>query len=366
MDAYNRGSDPALVVDATSIGGATVGASLENNFTSFFAQAYDFGGQKIISYRGTVNPALDLLTAYPTAAGSYTSFQALEAVQFYQDIVGGGSPTLDQLSSANVWLTGHSLGGGLAGLVASVYGQHADIFDSMAFSLAASKLYWDTTTNTNSEDAVLGELAYYLGGQPKPINATGIASFQLEGQFLPDVAGAPVGITYSLGNNVPLGGIQLHSNALLVIVMYADSAGNGDDWLNGAQYIFPSLYDDNIATKVGITTGGGTGYDYASSKMRTMIAYSALDSGNVFGNDAIKALLNDTADFGRLVSRGDLAAYLKDDNVRKAIRAFPEKAESEGDSPAGTNMIQASYWEEASMDGEAVFGGLACTRDRRG
>ena len=33
------------------------------------------------------------------------------------------------------------------------------------------------------------------------------------------------------------------------------------------------------------------------------------------------------------------------------VRAFPEKAESAGDSPAGTNMIQASYWEEASMDG---------------
>src|SRR3979409_1311139 len=48
------------------------------------------------------------------------------------------------------------------------------------------------------------------------------------------------------------------------------------------------------------------------------------------------------------------------------IRAFSEKAESEGDSHAGTNMIQASCWEEASMDGEAVFGGLACTRNRRG
>jgi hypothetical protein len=42
----------------------------------------------------------------------------------------------------------------------------------------------------------------------------------------------------------------------------------------------------------------------------------------------------------------------------KAFRAFPEKTES-GDSPALTNRIQASCWEEASMDGEAVFGGFA-------
>jgi hypothetical protein len=172
MDAYNRGSDPGLVVDANSIGGATVGLSREDNFTSFFAQAYDLGGQKIISYRGTVNAALDVLSAYSTAAGSYTSAQALEAVQFYQDVVGGGSsPTLGQLDSANVWLTGHSLGGGLAGLIASVYGQHAAIFDSMAFSLAASKLYLETTTHANPADSALGELAYYLGGQPNPINA---------------------------------------------------------------------------------------------------------------------------------------------------------------------------------------------------
>src|SRR5204863_8722181 len=41
-------------------------------------------------------------------------------------------------------------------------------------------------------------------------------------------------------------------------------------------------------------------------------------------------------------------------------RAFPEKAES-GDSHRRENMIQASCWEEASMDGEAAFGGFAYT-----
>jgi hypothetical protein len=40
------------------------------------------------------------------------------------------------------------------------------------------------------------------------------------------------------------------------------------------------------------------------------------------------------------------------------VKAFPEKAES-GDSHIGSNMIQASCWEEASMDGEAIFGGSA-------
>jgi hypothetical protein len=39
------------------------------------------------------------------------------------------------------------------------------------------------------------------------------------------------------------------------------------------------------------------------------------------------------------------------------LERFPKRLNR--DSHAGANMIQASYWEEASMDGEAVFGGLA-------
>jgi hypothetical protein len=41
-------------------------------------------------------------------------------------------------------------------------------------------------------------------------------------------------------------------------------------------------------------------------------------------------------------------------------RAFPEKTES-GDSHPLANLIQASYWREASMDGKALFGRLAQT-----
>ena len=45
-------------------------------------------------------------------------------------------------------------------------------------------------------------------------------------------------------------------------------------------------------------------------------------------------------------------------DLRLPIRAVPEMAESR-DSYPGANMIQASYWEEASMDGKALFGGFA-------
>jgi putative lipase involved disintegration of autophagic bodies len=38
---------------------------------------------------------------------------------------------------ANISLTGHSLGGGLAGLVGAVYLQEAVLFDNMPFELSA-------------------------------------------------------------------------------------------------------------------------------------------------------------------------------------------------------------------------------------
>ena len=82
MDAYNRGSNPGLRVNATSIGGATVGDFSQIDSTGFFAQAYNLGTQNIISYRGT-DDNLDPFTDWPTGGGAYTNAQALEAAQFY-------------------------------------------------------------------------------------------------------------------------------------------------------------------------------------------------------------------------------------------------------------------------------------------
>src|SRR5260370_33074093 len=38
-----------------------------------------------------------------------------------------------------------------------------------------------------------------------------------------------------------------------------------------------------------------------------------------------------------------------------SLRAFSEKIESAGDSHAGADMIQASHWEEASLNCEGIF-----------
>jgi len=54
----------------------------------------------------------------------------------------------------------------------------------------------------------------------------------------------------------------------------------------------------------------------------------------------------------------DLAAFLMPHAVAaRLLERFPKRLNR--DSLGGANMIQAAYWQEASMDGEAIFGGLA-------
>ena len=62
MDSYNRGYNAGLVVQGTQIGDAQLNQNSEifgpgvDAAASFFAQAYSWEGQTVISYRGTDAP----------------------------------------------------------------------------------------------------------------------------------------------------------------------------------------------------------------------------------------------------------------------------------------------------------------------
>ncbi len=125
MDAYNRGYNEGLIVPGTQIGLASLGQNsliLTNILAdgtvvrldqpaSFFAQAYTWNGQTVISYRGTDQPGLDIANGYGLATGNSRAPQGLMALDFYRSVIGLADP-----QTANVVLTGHSLGGGLATL----------------------------------------------------------------------------------------------------------------------------------------------------------------------------------------------------------------------------------------------------------
>ena len=129
MDAYNQGYNKGLNHNQSQIGLATVGQdSLVLNTdpndpnrldqaAGFYAVAYNYDGQTVISYRGTDqnfvwpwdDTGSDLWNGYGVAAGFPTGEQARLAAEFYQAVT--GTQNSSPLEGTDL-LVGHSLGGG--------------------------------------------------------------------------------------------------------------------------------------------------------------------------------------------------------------------------------------------------------------
>jgi hypothetical protein len=132
MDAYNRGygagisdggeNDPdGLGGIESHIGGATivnqsnVAANSDAVNAGFYAIAYDWNGETVISYRGTDNPdffgtapgASDVWHGWVTGAGVQGSQSEL-AFKFFKDVTGADAL---QREAGSAILTGHSLSG---------------------------------------------------------------------------------------------------------------------------------------------------------------------------------------------------------------------------------------------------------------
>ena len=153
MDAYNRGYDAGLPYDGNRIGDAialTVPLPAGSKGYGFYAVAYSLNGQTVISYRGTDDPIPDILYGYGVGAGSPYEPQAKFAIQFYQQV-------LQQVgANADVVLTGHSLGGGLAGFVAELYGRSGKNWGHTPISAKAQPRSLDEPTPLSAKTANYG------------------------------------------------------------------------------------------------------------------------------------------------------------------------------------------------------------------
>lgn len=125
LDSYNRGYNAGVsgLSDnlGTEIGSARI-SGRPNDPTAaaavgFYATAYTWNGETIISYRGTDNfgpfeqdnsGASDIWTGWSLALGFIDDTQAAHAIAFYDDVV--GQSVYDRAPSSVV-TTGHSLGG---------------------------------------------------------------------------------------------------------------------------------------------------------------------------------------------------------------------------------------------------------------
>jgi hypothetical protein len=149
MDSYNRGYNPGIQgfsqLNGAKLGQATVIANAQDaggvaQAASFYALAYNMtgvagfsSGEKVIAYRGTdqVGPSWqewtlgDAWNGWFIGAGTTGSAQAKLAVDFYNSVVGTAN-----VRTADVTMTGHSLGGGLTGFVSTLYGRKGVAFDN--------------------------------------------------------------------------------------------------------------------------------------------------------------------------------------------------------------------------------------------
>jgi fermentation-respiration switch protein FrsA (DUF1100 family) len=148
LDSYNRGYGVRVrgLLDTigTKLGNATVSAKVSSEpadapfKAGFYALSYSYQGETIISYRGT-DGLNDVLNGWTVGAGWTDVVQSNLSVEFYKAATGRDvfSPTIP----TNITLTGHSLGGGLAGFVSMLSGAKAVMFDHMPFGRAATDTY---------------------------------------------------------------------------------------------------------------------------------------------------------------------------------------------------------------------------------
>jgi len=99
-----------------------------DRFTGFSAGYFKNGNDVVISYTGTNSAVADPLNW--TAGMGIPAPQIFEALAYYFE-VRAANPT------ANITFTGHSLGGGLASLMAVFLDKQAMVFDEAPFQPAA-------------------------------------------------------------------------------------------------------------------------------------------------------------------------------------------------------------------------------------
>ena len=164
LDSYSRGYGATLANLSDSAGVRIGNAIIKKNSSvlvdndgnqtaesvGFYAVSYEWNGETIVSYRGT-DGLNDVIKGWTTGAGWTDQAQANLAVEFYKAAT--GHDAFEVAIPSNITLTGHSLGGGLAGFVSMLSGVDAVMFDHMPFGRAAVDTY------TTALEALAGDIA---------------------------------------------------------------------------------------------------------------------------------------------------------------------------------------------------------------
>jgi Ca2+-binding RTX toxin-like protein len=371
MDAYNRGYNPGI--EGLGGFGSNVGtASIKaidipqgSEPASFYALAYTIGtgvegiasATTVISYRGTDEPAQELVAVDFGISyfQNYRQQQIMMAAQFYDAVQasGGGIPP------SNMLLTGHSLGGALAGWTAAMRSTNAVLVDNIGFNAAIEEfveefnLYRQYIAISDYAQAAqlysnnfYGGYVYGSGLAPElelaidnelggrwnffrgyGYNGTEVLTYEDVNSFLQNnvdafhnlgsvATGTRSGAPYSaailpstVGNlldylpQAPVSNaIAAHGISLHVLMKYIEQEKDKPGFLDFRDvfaWALTAIYNEQLAEAAGFKPERDGGVYTASGKLLAALGYSAIDEGTrVFGDTGIRAMFDDLSGFG--------------------------------------------------------------------
>lgn len=119
MDVYNREDNESYIyeTEVPSIDGFAVqeGSPAPGGTNNFFANHYTSGNTIVIAFRGTDEDNAEVFGDASSVALGLPNRQIFEALKYYDQIASDPAN-----AGKAIYLTGHSLGGALAGIVAGL------------------------------------------------------------------------------------------------------------------------------------------------------------------------------------------------------------------------------------------------------
>ncbi len=219
----------------------------------FSAGVYQNGNDIVIAYTGTnEGKALDFIAANIPAGGGLPSPQINEAMALYLE-------TRRAHPNANIGFTGHSLGGGLASLMAVFFDRPAVTFDPAPFQASALNplnlvLYRSWMLGAGMSDAAFSD--YVVNFLSEFYRREGsVRSISLEGEILavlrdqvPTIEGShqvvPVGTpTLLQGGFAADGRVALHSMTMLAAMLASPALAQA---IRAAPQLLEMIFDSRL------------------------------------------------------------------------------------------------------------------------